>query len=133
MARLWYALPYYRAEMRVESEGDEVRYRSRRAAAEGAEFAARYRPLGGARAAAPGTLDYFLTERYCLYALRGRRVDRAEIHHLPWPLEAAEAEVESNSMLRGSGMERLLPPAPALAQYARRLKVLVWAPERAGP
>ena len=44
--------------------------------------------------AEPGTLDYFLTARYCLYAATRRgQVLRQEIDHDPWPLQPAEAEV----------------------------------------
>ena len=50
--------------------GDEVRYRSvrKQRGAREARFAGRYRPVGGPFNLCPGTLEHFLTERYCLYS-----------------------------------------------------------------
>ena len=49
---------------------------------------------GSSRAAAPGTLEHFLTERYCLYTMtRSGEPRRLEIHHKPWPLQTAEAQI----------------------------------------
>ena len=78
----------------------------------------------------PGTLDHWLTERYCLYAVdRASRIYRAEIHHRPWPLQPAEAEIDVNTMAAASDI-RLPAVAPRLS-FAERLDVVVWAPERA--
>ena len=45
----------------------------------------------------PGTIEHFLTERYALYTTGpGGKLHRGNIHHLPWPLELAEAEFELN-------------------------------------
>ena len=40
----------------------------------------------------PGTLEHFLTERYCLYTADGGRLYRAELHHPPWRLQAARGD-----------------------------------------
>ena len=43
----------------------------------------------------PGTLEHWLTERYCLYTVDRRgRILRAEIHHPPWPLQPPIAALE---------------------------------------
>ncbi len=47
---------------------------------------ARYRPAGDAFTAEPGSLEHFLTERYCIYTADGGRLYRAELHHPPWRL-----------------------------------------------
>jgi uncharacterized protein YqjF (DUF2071 family) len=91
-ARRTYKLPYYRARIAVERRGGWVAYSCARA--EGVRphvLEARYRPAGAVVEPAPGTLEHFLTERYCLYAEDGGRLLRAEIHHEPWPLQPAEA------------------------------------------
>lgn len=131
VARRWYHLPYMRARMSATTEADGVRYASRRThhGAPQAELRARYRPMGPVTRAAPGTLEHWLTERYCLYALdRHGTVYRGEIHHEPWPLQAAEAEVEVNTMTR----PLVLPDTQPLLHFARRLDVVVW-PLRAVP
>ncbi len=92
------------------------------------ELRALYRATSPHRTAAPGSLPEFLAERYCLYAWNHGRLYRAEIHHLPWPLQEAEVAVEANTMAEPIGLR--LPAQPDLVQYARMLKVLVWPPER---
>jgi uncharacterized protein YqjF (DUF2071 family) len=69
-ARLWFHLPYFRAEMNLAPKQGWIFYHSRRThrGSPGAELKARYRPTGRASAAEPGTLDHWLTERYCLYS-----------------------------------------------------------------
>lgn len=85
-------------------------------------FRARYHGLGVPSPAARGTLEYFLTERYCLYAGGGEM--RADIHHAPWPLQGAEAEVEQR------GIAPLKLEGEPICHYARRLDVVVWSLER---
>jgi len=80
-------------------------------------------------AVAGDSLEHFLTERYCLYAADGQRRWRAEIHHLPWPLQEAEAEMISNTVAQSQGIE-LPRRAPALLHFAKRLEVVAWWPRR---
>jgi uncharacterized protein YqjF (DUF2071 family) len=126
-ARRFYRLPYFWSEMSARSQGDEVEYRSRRRGNAGARFAARYRPEGPELRTRPGTLEHFLTERYCLYAIDEGVVLRAEIHHPPWPLQAAAATLHENTM-SPPGIE--LEGRPLL-HFAARQDVLIWAPEPA--
>ena len=128
-ARTLFGLPYYVATMTVETAGADVTYRSRRHSGQ-AEFAATYRPVGEAHAPEPGTLEYFLTERYCLYtADSSNRAHRLDIHHPRWPLQAAEAEIEVNTMAHASGIE--LPRTTPLLHFSRRQDTVAFAPERA--
>src|SRR5689334_13487733 len=87
-------LPYFTAKMEVRVDGEgRVEYDSRRASPS-AEFSARYRGLGDRHAPAAGTLEYFLTERYCLYAIdHGNHAYRLDIHHPLWPLERGEGAI----------------------------------------
>jgi uncharacterized protein YqjF (DUF2071 family) len=126
-ARLLLRLPYYRAAMRVVRTARGVSYRSARAGRRPAEFAADYRPVGEVVNPKPGSLEYFLTERYCLYARgRRRRPYRLDIHHPPWPLQPAEAEIGGNSMARASGIT--LPDTAPLVHFARRQDTVAWPP-----
>lgn len=86
-------------------------------------------PLGSVAPAARGTLAHWLTERYCLYSVDGHgRLWRGEIHHAPWPLQPAEAELEARRMTEALGVR--LEGAPLL-HFARRLDVIVWPPRLA--
>jgi uncharacterized protein YqjF (DUF2071 family) len=131
-ARMLYHLPYFRASMSVrESRDGTLHYGSRRThrGAPTAELSARYRPAGAVTHSKPGSLDHWLTERYCLYALdTARRLYRAEIHHHPWPLQPAEVELERDTMAAAAGLA--LSAEPMRLSFARRLDVVVWAPER---
>jgi uncharacterized protein YqjF (DUF2071 family) len=133
-ARATFFLPYFFADMSAKINGDEVHYHSRRVAsqriASSAEFRGRYSPLSGPRQSQPGGLEHFLTERYCLYAVRRREVFRAGIHHLPWPLQDAEAEIQQNTMAEAAGIA--LPTSGPLLHFSKKLDVLVWWPEKVG-
>jgi uncharacterized protein YqjF (DUF2071 family) len=122
-ARARFRLPYYRARMDVDAGAGRVSYRSRRRNGS-AEFAAKYGPAGPAAASRPGTLEYFLTERYCLYTADGGQVRRLEIHHRPWPLQPADAQIAVNTMADASGIA--LPSLPPLLHFAKRMDVLTW-------
>jgi uncharacterized protein YqjF (DUF2071 family) len=88
----------------------------------------RYRPAGEVFSPRRGTLEYFLTERYCLYTSDGRgQIIRGEIHHSPWPLQRAEAELGRNTMTESLG---IAPSSQPLLHFARRQDVMVWPPEK---
>lgn len=128
VARALFHLPYFRAEMGCESEGEAIRYASKRTHSDAppAEFRSRYGPIGPVYRCASGTLEAWLTERYCLYSVDGRgRIYRGEIHHTAWPLQKAEATFERNSVAQAAGIG--LPDIPPLLHFARRLDVVAWA------
>ena len=118
-ARRLYRLPYHRARITVEHRGDFVHFD---AARPGATFSARYRGEGDVFEAAPGSLEEFLTDRYCLYAADGGRIYRTEIHHPPWRLQRAEAHVDLNTVSPVA-----LPAGEPHALYAARQDAVVWA------
>lgn len=122
-ARTFYHLPYYRARMRVQVSGDQVDYFARRIGQD-AELRAQYRPTSSVRLREPGSLEHWLTERYCLYTVAEGKVYRGDIHHVQWPLQDAAAQIENNTMLSAAGIS--LPSIPPLLHFAKRLEVLIW-------
>jgi uncharacterized protein len=129
-ARRFYHLPYFNAMMKVSRSGDRVRYDSRRThrAAPPARLDATYGPVGPRFEAALDSLDHWLTARYCLYAHDAGAVYRAEIHHAPWPLQPATAELSVNTMAESHGIR--LPERPPLLHFADCLQMVAWLPER---
>lgn len=127
-ARAVYHLPYFYANMKAESGGEEIVYRSLRHDA-AAEFRGRYRPIAPVELRKPGTLEHFLSERYCLYTVHKSEVYRGEIHHVPWPLQDASAHISVNSMASAAGI--VLPDANPVLHFAKRLDVLIWPLRRA--
>jgi uncharacterized protein len=130
IARAWFHLPYFRARMKCEDSDGSIHYESERTdrGAPAATLRVTYRPTDPVFEASPGTLEHFLTERYCLYALdhRSRKILRGEIHHPPWPLQIAAAEFSSNTMAGASGVP--LPAFKPLLHFSRRQDVVVWPP-----
>lgn len=127
VARRFFHLPYHHAEMRVRIEVDRIAYASRRSQAPDAAFEADYGPLSAPFEADAGSLDHWLTERYCLYAMSpAGRLFRTDIHHHPWPLQRAWAEIRRNSI--GAPLGLSLNRAPDLLHFSRRIDVVVWAP-----
>ena len=131
-ARLTFHLPYFDASIDVAREGTAIRYRSERIhrGAPAGSLVARYAPTGPVCPATPGSIDSWLTERYCLYSATPRgRLRRGEIQHAPWPLQAAEAEIERCTLADRLGVK--LSGSPVL-HYASELDVVAWPTACAG-
>lgn len=147
VARRWFHLPYFHARMRCEREPAEqatpsgvparprsadedrsiVSYASSRThrGAPPAELVARYGPSGPVELARDGSLEHWLTERYCLYTLDDRRrVLRGDIQHAPWPLQPARADFDRSTLPGAFGFE---PRGAPHLHFARRLDVVVWS------
>ena len=128
-ARASFGLPYFDAAMSCRSRDGWIEYRSKRThcGATPAEFCARYRPKGPTYRSQAGSLEQFLTERYSLFVVDARgRVRRGDIWHEPWPLQAAECELESCDMTRLAGLS--LPTSPPHLRFADKLDVRAWLP-----
>jgi uncharacterized protein len=121
-ARTAYHLPYYFAHMKVAQEGGRFRYESVRNA--GTLLRATYSSVGAVQLRKSRSIEHWLTERYCLYTVFRGTVYRAEIHHVQWPLQDAQAEITANTMASASGI--VLPDVPPLLHFSKKLEVLVW-------
>ena len=137
-ARLWYGLPYFAAAITMDvaagasGAAESVDYRSRRHGSP-ATFGARYRPVGPVAPAAPGSLEFFLAERYLLYAKSRRSLGTARVHHAPYPLQPAAAGGVEQTL---TSVARLPSGAcqgpPPLVHYAREVDVEIFGPRRTG-
>jgi uncharacterized protein YqjF (DUF2071 family) len=128
-ARRFFHLPYFESEMELTGLPEEAIYRSTRLAdPRGIAFEATYKPTSDPYESQPGSLEHWLTERYCLYAQSpSGQLYRSEVHHRPWPLQKAEAEIVENEMLRPHGLTVSGPPP--LLHFSQNLDVVVWSPE----
>ena len=125
VARRFFHLPYFDAQMSCRSRAGWIEYRSTRThrGAPPATLDVRYRPAGDVYRSRPGDLDHWLTERYCLYAVdRAAGLRRVDIEHEPWPLQPAEATWRENRMAEPLGLP--LAPTPTCLHFARRLSVV---------
>jgi uncharacterized protein len=91
-AKRTHRLPAYRAEIAIAEESGGVLFAASR---DGLAFKAQYAGAGQPFTAPAGSLERFLVERYAVYTADGGRLYRADLHHAPWLLEAAQATVET--------------------------------------
>lgn len=153
-ARTFYHLPYFNATMRLNQKGNAIEYSSVRRdsmtyaqffAAEAKGFSADFDsaqfqnlppanletswqvgdPLPQAR---PGSIEFFLTERYCLYAYWRGRLWRSRIFHDRWPLRAASLNSSQSTMIESLGIAQ--PKSEPLLLYAESIAVDIWPLQR---
>jgi uncharacterized protein YqjF (DUF2071 family) len=132
MARFFFKLPYHLARMRFEYDGEgAVRYTSDRRGARPARCTVRCTPCGPAGVAPPGSLEYFLAERYVLYTQGRGSLYRGRVHHHPYPLQPARVDGLEETLLAAAGLTR--PEEAPLAHYAREVSAEVFPLERLAP
>lgn len=126
-ARLTYDLPYFMADMHWERREGTLHYRSQRTDRRGPEarWKGRYTPVGPYRFTEPGSLEHWLSERYCLFTVQNGRVRVTDVHHLPWPIRDVEVVVEDDTMAASHGLEW---KGELHAMYSPGVDVVVWAP-----
>jgi uncharacterized protein len=122
-ARTLFHLPYFSASIDLAEEGETIHYDLKRTDDE-AEFHAAWTIGGHLREAEPDSLEFFLTERYCLYSTDGDHLYRSRIHHRPWPLQEAGLTFFQSTMIEADGVET--PQGDPLLHYAEALEVYVW-------
>lgn len=94
-ARTFFKLPYFYARMKAERQkaSREIRYSTWRQGA-GVELSSRfcYRGRGPVRNAEPDTLEFFLVERYVLFAYDQDRatLSTGQVYHRPYPIFEAD-------------------------------------------
>ncbi len=131
LARPWFHLPYYNARVRMRVSAS-VYFSSQRTAryASPATFCGCYNPSSAVYHSEPGSLESWLTERYCYFSPGSRgRLYRCDIHHDPWPLQKACLHTLSNTMALSQGIS--LPEPDPLLHYCRKLKAYIWPVRRA--
>jgi uncharacterized protein len=131
IARRWFHLPYFHARMNSRAKSEGIEYFSRRDDRRGGneQMQANYSGKGSWFEAKPGTLTYFLTERYCLYAQKpSGELLRGEIHHPPWKLQEARASFDVNHMTENLGIPIL--GQPATLHFSKLQEMVAWAPQK---
>ncbi len=123
-ARKFFYLPYYNAEIKLEQYKDTIEYRLRRIDEPEAGFAASWEIGETLPYSPPGSLEFFLTERYCLYSEHNQEIYRARIHHDPWPLRKATLRSFNSTMIESHGLST--PPGDPLLHHADEINVDIW-------
>jgi uncharacterized protein YqjF (DUF2071 family) len=126
-ARVAFHLPYFNARMSLERRDRTIYFSSRRAhrRVAPAEFEAVWTVGEKLPQCEPGSLEFFLIERYCLYSARGGKLYRVRILHRPWPVHAARLLSCRSTMIEAQGLPSP-EGGPLLHQQGEPLKVRVW-------
>jgi uncharacterized protein len=130
LARPMFGLPYTPANIAFARTPRGHWFSSKRTSGRGtgAQFEAEYHPQGPVYSSRCGTLEHWLTERYCYYtAIRGHTYG-CDIFHPPWPLQRASANIARNTLAASLGLHAG-PGEPSL-HYAHKLTALIWKPQR---
>ena len=127
-ARTMFNLPYFTADMQIRTVENEILYTtSRKGEHSLGRFDGKYAPAGPSFIPTPGSLEYWLTERYCLFGQqRSGAVYYIDIHHPPWALREGLAEITQNTMADPAGIA--LPNRKPLVHVAEPQDVLAWMP-----
>lgn len=125
-ARTFYHLPYFNARMSLEQTGKTIRYSSSRQDRRGeqAVLQATWDIDEALPQASPGSLEFFLTERYSLDTVHNGKLYRARIHHRPWPLHQAELGSLNSTMIESLGLPT--SHGDPLLHYSEALGVDIW-------
>jgi uncharacterized protein YqjF (DUF2071 family) len=129
-ARKFYYLPYFNARMSLDQTGNTIRYSSSRTdwrgvrRGESAELQATWTIGEPLPRAAPDTLEFFLTERYCLDTEHNGKLYRARIHHNPWPLQKTDLISFNSTIVESHGLPT--PQGEPLLHYCEELSVDIW-------
>lgn len=130
-ARKFYNLPYFNAQMSLNQTDKTIRYSSRRRDPRGApaELKTAWTIGECLPRSAAGSIELFLTERYCLYSERDGELYRAQIHHEPWPLQSATLHSLNSTMIEAQGLPT--PQGDPLLHYCEGLSVDIWSLKKA--
>jgi len=127
VARAAFRLSYFHSRMRITGTTDSIDYTCQRRDWRSAEvnFEASYGPTGAVQYSAKGSIEEFLTERYCFFTSgAGGRVMSCDVHHGQWPLQPAAAQFRRNTILEPLSLN-LLKLEPLL-HYCHKLETIEW-------
>ena len=121
-------VPAYRAAVRVEQHGGSRGLELVRGGAEPADLKVRWRPARALGELIPGTLAFFLLERYMLYFESAGMLFRMRVHHAPYQARNARIEELQGNLVAAAGVEA---PAhrPRHAYLADQVELEVFPPE----
>lgn len=127
VARTTFHLNYLDANIALNRRDGWIDYQSKRTHRNmpSASLKVSYRANGEPFCAEPGSLEFFLTARYCLYAANRRgKVFRGDIDHENWKLRRGESQITDNNMTNGLRID--IPGSPDSTLLADDIFVRGW-------
>lgn len=128
IARNIFGAPYYEAQIALCNDGVSWSFASERTqeGMHAAAFFGTFRPAGEASRPAPGSLEHFLVERYCLYFVKDGAIWRGDIDHDEWKLQNADMQIAVNTVPSALGLA--LAAKPDHTAYCVSTDTRVWPP-----
>lgn len=123
-ARALFSLPYRVADMEMRDSGERMHYFLRRNGRHGADFEASWAPGPDLPSPSLDSLEFFLAERYALYAAQEDRLYRCRVYHVPWCLRQATLLGCRSTLIAAEGLVE--PVGPPLVHYGGDQAVDVW-------
>jgi uncharacterized protein YqjF (DUF2071 family) len=123
-ARSFYHLPYFDADIDLQQRGNTINYELMRTDDPRADFQASWDIGETIPFSHPDSLEFFLTERYCLYSEHEKQIYRARIFHQPWPLQKATVNSFQSTMIESLGLKA--PKGEAVLNYTEEISVDIW-------
>ena len=114
----------------MHEDGNTIDYNVKRTSGNAARFHAKWTARDLPYTSTPGSLEFFLTERYLLFTSHGETVYRCRIHHEPWPLRKAELQECETTLFEADGLPR--PGDQPFVVAGGPVNVDVWPLKRVG-
>lgn len=135
IARTFFHLNYRLARMRLDTNADRINYQSELWKEGAWDVSQEYgwSRRGETFLAEPGSLEFFLVERYRLFAYyaRKQKILTGRVHHKPYPLQQAELEAYSTRLFALSGFEEpVASPESVLASPGVDVEIFPMESER---
>lgn len=121
IARKLSGLPYEKSSILTSSVGDTISFKSSNKL-KGFKLEADYQVKENI--AGKSILDYWLTERYCLYLEEKSSLYRYEIHHDEWEINSVN--IKRLDIDYGIAGLAIKSTKPALIHYSKGVQVLAW-------
>lgn len=130
VARAGYRLPYMWSEMTIRQGENRIEYRARRRwpGPRNASSRLSVTPGKAISETEQSPLERFLTARWGLYTMMGRRLAYAPVDHPTWPLQTAELHRLDDELIGAAGYS--VGNADPIVNYSAGVDVRIGLPRR---
>lgn len=127
IAKRWLRLPYHPAHIAIQQKEQTYHFESNRKSNVNNLICCKgmYTPLRDVFVPEEGTLEYFLTERYCFFSTNNAsNIYCLDIHHQPWQLQQAEIEIHFHSLFLTFHID--VSKASPICHFSIGTESLIW-------
>ncbi len=106
-ARARFRLPYHHAFMSMDRNGDSVRYTVSRRGDRRVQLECTYQVGSELPLPEAGSFEFWLVERYLLYAARGEELFTGRVFHEPYPLRSVNQVMLATNLPEAAGLPQM--------------------------